>query len=157
MPKIRLITEIGASPERCFDAARNIDLHLESMALTGERAIAGKITGLIGMGEQVTWRARHFGLMHEHTSRITVYDRPRHFRDEMTRGRFRTFRHDHYFDPMPSGTRMVDELEFESPGLLLGRLANRLFLTAYLEHLLQRRNAVVKSAAENGDCSGKSS
>jgi len=43
---------------------------------TGERAIAGVTSGLIGLGEEVTWEGHHFGLKLQHTSRITAYDRP---------------------------------------------------------------------------------
>ena len=32
--------------------------------------------------------ARHFGITQELTSRITAFDRPRHFRDEMEKGAF---------------------------------------------------------------------
>ena len=148
MPRIKIETEIRATPGRCFDLSRDLDLHLRSLAHTAERAVAGKTSGLIGLGEEVTWRGRHFGIVHEHTSRITSFDRPRHFRDEMVRGRFKSFCHDHYFEPTASGTLVIDVLEFESPFGPLGRLANRVFLTNYLKRLLQTRNTVVRREAE---------
>lgn len=149
MPRIEIQTTLRATPERCFDCARDLDLHLESMASSAERIVAGKRSGLIGMGEEVTWRARHFGLVHEHASRITAFERPLHFRDEMIRGRFRRFVHDHYFDPDPVGTRMRDVLEFQSPLGALGGLVDRLILVRYLERLLEGRNEVVRAAAES--------
>jgi len=82
MARIEIVTEIGAPTEAVFDHSRDLDFHTNSMAHTRETAIAGRTSGLIGMGEEVTWRAKHFGVHHEHTSRITAYDRPRHFRDE---------------------------------------------------------------------------
>ena len=106
MPRIKIETEIRATPGRCFDLSRDLDLHLRSLAHTAERAVAGKTSGLIGLGEEVTWRGRHFGIVHEHTSRITSFDRPRHFRDEMVRGRFKSFCHDHYFEPPASVARL---------------------------------------------------
>ena len=66
----------------------------------------------------------------------------------MVRGRFKSFCHDHYFEPSASGTLVIDVLEFESPFGSLGTLANSLFLTNYLKRLLQTRNAVVRGAAE---------
>lgn len=148
MPRIEIVTEIAASPARCFDCARDLDLHVTSMAHTGERAVAGRTSGLIGPHEEVTWRGRHFGLVLEHSSRITAFDPPRHFRDEMIRGRFKTFRHDHFFAAAAGGTRMTDVLEFASPCGWLGRMVDALVLTKYLERLLRQRNAVVKQAAE---------
>ncbi|MDV3308737.1 MAG: hypothetical protein LOY03_07970 [Cyclobacteriaceae bacterium] len=60
MPRIELTTIIHAPIERCFNLARSIDLHRPSVVGTKEEAVAGVTSGLIGMGEQVTWRARHF-------------------------------------------------------------------------------------------------
>lgn len=148
MARVVLVTDIQAPPGRCFDLSRDLDLHRTAMSHTGEEAIAGKTSGLIGRDEEVTWRARHFGVVHTHTSRITAFDPPLHFRDEMTSGRFKSFCHDHYFEPTDTGTRMTDVLDFASPFGLLGRLADTLFLAAYLKRLLQRRNVLIKETAE---------
>jgi hypothetical protein len=59
---------------------------MDSTAGTRERAVAGVTTGLIGDGESVTWRGHHFGLMLQHTSKITQYAPPMFFRDVMTGG-----------------------------------------------------------------------
>ena len=144
-------TLVRAAPERCFDLSRDLDLHIKSMAHTGESAVAGRTSGLIELGEEVTWEARHFGVLHQHTSRITAYDRPRHFRDSMVSGRFSSFEHDHFFEPVAGGfTRMRDVLVFQSPLGPLGWLVDRLFLTRYLRRLLESRNAAIRAAAEAG-------
>lgn len=149
MPRIELTTLIAAPRERCFDLARSVDLHLKSTAATGERAVAGKTTGLLELGEEVTWRARHFGVWQRLTSRITAYDRPAHFRDSMVRGAFAPFHHDHFFDPTREGhTAMRDVLEFSAPLGPLGRLAERAVLTRYLARFLVERNRCLKAEAE---------
>ncbi len=51
MTKTELTTQINAPIERCFDLARSIDLHIESTKQTGEQAIVGCTSGLIGLGE----------------------------------------------------------------------------------------------------------
>ena len=56
------------------------------MSETGERAVAGRTTGLIGLGESVTWEARHLGIRQRFTAEVTAFDRPRYFRDVMTPG-----------------------------------------------------------------------
>jgi ligand-binding SRPBCC domain-containing protein len=106
--------------------------------------------GLIGLGEEVTWRARHFGVVHHHTSRITAFDRPSHFRDSMVRGRFKTFEHDHLFQAVGGATLMRDVLLFESPLGILGRLVDRLVLAKYLTRLLEERNRFIRVEAEGG-------
>jgi ligand-binding SRPBCC domain-containing protein len=147
---ITIVTIVRATPERCFDASRDLDLHLESMGHTGERAVAGRTSGLIELGEQVTWEARHFGIRQRFTSHITAYDRPRHFQDSMLRGAFRSFVHDHTFEACPEGTLMKDVLTFRSPLGVLGAIVDRLVMTRYLTRLLTRRNEAVKAAIERG-------
>ena len=150
MPTIRLTTHIAAPVERCFDLARSIDLHAQSLTRSGERAIGGVTAGLIGPGESVTWQAMHFGVRQRLTSRITAYDRPRHFRDSMVRGAFRRFDHDHHFEPDGHGqTVLRDVFDFEAPLGPLGRLAEATFLTRYMRRRLAERNAVLKQVAES--------
>ncbi|MEA2337602.1 MAG: hypothetical protein QOE82_1609 [Thermoanaerobaculia bacterium] len=148
MAVITIDTMVRASPERCFDASRDLDLHLESMGHTGERAVAGKTSGLIGLGEQVTWEGRHFGIRQRFTSHITAYDRPRHFQDSMLRGAFRSFVHDHHFEPCAQGTVMKDVLTFRSPFGIVGAIVDRLVMARYLTRLLTQRNAIVKAVLE---------
>jgi ligand-binding SRPBCC domain-containing protein len=148
MTTITIVTKIHASLERCFDASRDLDLHLESMGHTGERAVAGRTSGLIELGEQVTWEGRHFGIRQRFTSAITAYDRPRHFQDSMLRGAFRSFVHDHYFAPYAEGTLMTDVLAFRSPLGVLGAIVDRVIMTAYLTRMLTKRNETVKAVLE---------
>lgn len=139
MQTVTVHTLITAPIHVCFDAARDLDLHVESMAHTGERAVGGRTSGLIELNEEVTWRGRHFGVVQHFTSRITAFDRPRHFRDEMQRGAFRSFVHDHYFVEENGVTQMTDVLAFAAPLGILGRIAEKLFLRGYLERLLTER------------------
>ena len=148
MATIRLSTDIAAGPAVCFDLARSVEAHVDSTGATGERAVAGVTSGLLGLGDEVTWRACHFGIVQDFTSRITAFDRPRHFRDEMVRGAFRRVVHDHHFEALAGGTRMVDVFDFAAPWGLLGTFAERLFLTAYLASFLETRAAVLKRLAE---------
>lgn len=148
MPTITLETLINAPVERCFDFARDIDLHADSMRHTGEKAVAGKTSGLIGPNETVTWEARHFGIRQSLTSKITEFEYPLYFVDEMLSGAFKSFRHEHRFTAHYDKTLMADIFIFESPFGILGRIANVLFLTRYMTRLLQARNQVIKKAAE---------
>jgi ligand-binding SRPBCC domain-containing protein len=139
---------IGAPLERCFDAARDIDLHVRSLAHTRETAVGGRTSGLIDLGEEVTWCGRHFGITQQFTSRITAFERPRYFQDTMQRGVFKSFVHDHFFIPADHGTRMRDVLAFSAPFGLLGRHGEKVVLRRYLRNLLVARSATIKEAAE---------
>lgn len=100
------------------------------------------------MGEEVTWRARHFGVMQHFTSKITAFDPPRYFQDSMQRGAFQSFIHDHFFIAHNGGTTMKDVLVFAAPFGLIGRVMEKLILRGYLERLLVRRAVVLKGAVE---------
>lgn len=149
MAMIELVTLILAPKERCFDLSRSVELHLASTSDTGERAVAGVTSGLLHAGDEVTWSARHFGVRQKLTSRITAFERPGHFRDSMVTGAFRRFDHDHFFEAKGDATEMRDVFDFESPLGLLGRIADALVLTRYLRGFLERRNEVIKRAAES--------
>lgn len=149
MPLIELTTLIDAPIERCFDLARSIDLHKLSTEGTNEEAVGGVTSGLIGKGQHVTWRATHFGITQELSSKITAFDRPFRFRDEMIKGAFKSIRHDHIFQASGGRTVMQDQFYFESPGGVLGALFNKLVLTRYLRSLLTSRNEMIKRVAES--------
>lgn len=149
MPKIVLVTMINAPVDRCFDLSRSIDLHKISTAKSKEEAIAGKTTGLLGLGESVTWRARHVGVVQKLTSQITEYQRPHRFVDEMVKGAFEKFSHEHLFQEMDEGTKMTDIFTCTSPLGYLGKLADFIFLKQYMEELLRERNQVIKEYAES--------
>ena len=145
---IELSTTINAPIGVCFDLARSIDLHMESTKQTGEQAIVGRTSGLISLGETVTWQAKHFGIRQTLSSKITRFEYPNYFTDEMVNGAFTCFRHDHLFSSVGGQTIMKDVFDFESPMGWLGKLANSVFLTRYMRKLLVIRNQVIKHAAE---------
>lgn len=148
MTSIHLTTFIIAPVERVFDLSRSINLHKISTAHTGETAIAGVLTGLINENETVTWQAKHVGKQRQFTSKIIEMSRPKSFFDEMIKGDFKSFRHQHHFKKTNNGTIMIDLLEFETPYGVLGKLINRFFLKNYIEKLLVKRNQVIKEYAE---------
>jgi ligand-binding SRPBCC domain-containing protein len=153
MPRIELSVYIAAPVQRCFDLCRSIDLHVDSTGESGEEAVGGLTCGLMGLGDEVTWRARHFGVRQTLTSRITACESPLHFRDSMVSGAFARLDHDHYFDAEGDGTRMREVFDFDAPLGPIGRIAERLFLTGYMRRFLERRNQVIRRVAESDDWS----
>jgi ligand-binding SRPBCC domain-containing protein len=149
MPTIHLTTFVAAPAQRVFDLARSIDLHRKSMAHTDEEAIAGTTSGLIGLNETVTWKAKHLRRVRILKSKIIAMDPPLSFTDEMVDGDFKSLRHEHHFKRIDNGTLLIDIFTYESPYGSLGRLADRLFLTRYMKTLLETRNKTIKEYAES--------
>jgi ligand-binding SRPBCC domain-containing protein len=145
------VTIVRAPIDRTFDLARSVEVHLAGNIHWGEQAVAtaGVTSGLVGLGERVTWCAKHFGVWHQLTSEIKKMDRPAYFQDVQIRGIFREMRHDHFFRALsPIETEMCDVFTFAAPLPLLGRLAELLFLRRYMRNLLRERNAAIQQAAE---------
>lgn len=140
---LSLSTFVPSTVERAFDLSLDIGTHLESMAESSERAVDGVTTGLIALGESVTWKARHLGVTWTMTSTITAWDRPTTFTDEQARGPFAWFVHVHKFEPEGSGTRMVDEIAYRAPFGVVGSVFDRLVLARYLRHLIEVRNEFI--------------
>jgi len=149
MPSIVLEFEVIAPVERVFDLSRSVEVHIESSSSSGEQVVAGRTEGLMELGDEVTWRARHLGVWQELTSRITAFDFPNHFRDSMVRGAFKSFEHNHRFIKTDRGTLVEECFEFQSPGGWLGRLANTLVVTRHMRRFLQERNQRIKQIAES--------
>ena len=154
MIRLEETTLIDAPVQRCFDLSRSVEVHLLSNIHSGEQALAlgGVTSGLVGLSEQVTWRAKHFGFWQTLTSKTTALESPSYFRVTMVRGIFRFMQADHLFRGLPSGlTEMKDLFSIAAPLPVLGPLAEVLFLRRYMLALLRERNAVIKRVAESGE------
>jgi ligand-binding SRPBCC domain-containing protein len=149
MPLIHLNTQIKAPIQIVFDLSRSIDFHQESASETGEIAIAGRTSGLIELGETVTWEAVHFGIKQNLTTKITAMNAPHSFTDEMLKGVFKSIKHDHLFTEVNGVTTMVDNFYFESPLGIFGKLFNAFILKNHMKRFLEIRNAAIKREAES--------
>jgi ligand-binding SRPBCC domain-containing protein len=146
MARFEVTTLVLAPPPVVFDASLLVDVHTSSMGHTAEQAVAGVTSGRLSLGDQVTWRARHFGLTWHLTSIISACTRPSYFVDEQVTGPFRRWRHAHTFEAAHDGaaTLMTDVVDFAAPVPPLGTLAEILVLKRYLTRLILLRNAHIK-------------
>jgi ligand-binding SRPBCC domain-containing protein len=149
MPYIHLTTFIAASAEKVFDLSRSINLHKISMRFANEEAVDGVTSGLIKENETVTWKAKHLFKTRLYTSKVTSMEAPKMFVDEMVKGDFKSFKHQHYFKQIDNGTILIDIVEFESPYGFIGKMVNKLLLKNYVQNLLIKRNNIVKEYAES--------
>ena len=145
MRTIQVETEIAARRERCFNLALDLVEHAQSAAATGERVVETTAKGRLGLNDTVTFEATHFGLRWRMTARVTLLEENLRFVDEQVRGPFRSFRHEHIFEPVDAGTRMVDVFTFAAP---FPRLTEPL-LERHLERFLRHRAAHLRRQAES--------
>ena len=148
MPSIHLTTFIAAPVERVFDLSRSITFHAATMKKFQETAIAGRTEGLIELNETVTWKARHLGKQRILKTKITALDFPNMFTDEQDEGDFAKLHHEHYFKSIQNGTIMIDKFFYEPPYGIMGKLFASVYLTRYMQTLLEERNDKIKAVAE---------
>jgi ligand-binding SRPBCC domain-containing protein len=127
MTAIVVETRILAPIEVCFDLARDVDVHVKTSSTTCERAVGGRTSGLLELGDVVTFEALHFGSRQRLTSKIVEFDRPKRFVDEMVNGAFAGLRHTHEFFVDGTSVLMRDTLTWRSPLGPLGVIADKQF------------------------------
>ena len=151
METIKLKTKINAPMERCFLLSLSVDLHQLSTQETNEKAISGITSGIMKLNDVVTWRAKHFGIYQNQTTKISAYDYPKYFVSEIVKGIFKKMHHQHLFECTEKETTMIDIFVFEAPFGILGKLFSRLILKKYMKGFLIKRNKTIKQVAEGND------
>lgn len=105
-----------------FDLELDVEAHAASLPETGETATTSTGRSSLGLGDEVTFRARHLRFWWTMTTKVTVYERPHGFVDEQIRGPFLALRHEHVFEALDGGsTRMTDRMSAVLPLGPLGR------------------------------------
>lgn len=148
MPIIKHTTYIEAPIERCFDLARDVEVHTQTTAKTKEKAVGGITSGLLNKGNHVTWEATHFGVKQRLTAQIIEMHPPYTFTDVLVKGVFHSFTHTHTFTKSGTGTIMTDVVEYKAPLGIIGQVADALFLEKYMKNFIASRASELKNLAE---------
>ena len=149
MGRVVVTTRIHAAVERCFDLARDVDVHQQTSAFASERVVPpGRTTGLLELGETVTFEGRHFGLRWRLTARIVEMDRPTRFIDEIAQYPFTRLQHVREFRERDGVTEMIDTLDWKPALGLLGRIVDRLFVERHMTWYVTTKQQAMKAIAE---------
>jgi hypothetical protein len=71
------------------------------------------------------------------------------FVDEMVEGKFKSFKHEHYFIDGNGFVMMIDKIQYQTPYGIFGKLFDVLILKKHLTNFISERNKVLKELAEN--------
>ncbi len=149
MPHIIVETEIDADITVCFDLARDIGFYYHSLKKLTEIPVSGKTSGLVEKGDYTTWETNHLIFTQLLTLKVVEFNPPILFVDQMVKGEFKAYRHEHIFEEHAGKTKMIDKFYFESPYGILGQIVDTLFLKRHIKGLLLNRNAQLKKKAES--------
>jgi ligand-binding SRPBCC domain-containing protein len=150
MGRVLVSTHVRASADRCFDLARDVDVHCLTSAFTDERVMPpGRTSGRLELGDTVTFEGRHFGSRWLLTAVIVEMERPHRFVDEATGRAFPRMRHVHEFHQRDDGTEMIDRLDWRSPLGVVGRVADWLMVERHMAWYLVTKQRALKEIAES--------
>lgn len=90
-------------------------------------------------GAKLEYTIRWLGVPLRWTTNIDEYRPPHAFVDRQARGPFEYWRHRHEFSEVDGGTLIRDEVEYELPFGMLGRLTHWLMIAAQLRAIFEFR------------------
>ncbi len=96
----------------------------------------GDLPERLGAGSEISYRLRWRGLHFRWTSRMTDWRAPEFFAYEQLQGPYQSFRHEHLFADVASGTEVRDRVIFRAPG---GRFTDRWIAAPDLERIFAFR------------------
>lgn len=141
---------IRATPERVFAFHEQADA-LERLTPPWETSRVVQMARISQVGSQAIIEARALGpwkirWVAEHTA----YDPPRMFEDIQVKGPFHSWRHRHLIVAQADGALLRDEIDYEPPLWLLGRVAAPIVIQPRLQRLFEFRHEITRKWCEGG-------
>lgn len=122
------------------------------IAPRGQRVLSVEGTFPLQLGSEVRLRVRQLPLPLAQTwlVRVAQLEEPTLIVDELLRGPFPAWRHEHRFAELPGGrTRLTDHVEYRLPAGALGRMADALFVRRLLLQSFRHRQERTRALLEN--------
>jgi ligand-binding SRPBCC domain-containing protein len=139
---------IEAEPERVF-AFHELPDALARLTPPWEKARVIQPAPDLHVGSTAIVETRLFGLLPIHwIAKHTAFDPPRMFEDVQVSGPFKLWRHRHIIEPHERGAMLRDEIEYEPPLGLLGRMAAPLLIMPRLRRMFDYRHQVTRRWCE---------
>ena len=110
------------------------ELHLE--LLTGPEVLS--------LGERLVWKGRRWGISQKIIQEVAALDMEKLVVIEQKQGPFARWVHAHHFEESAAGTRIVEKIDFDPPGGLLGRLVSAESIRKDLDKLSLYREKKLK-------------
>jgi ligand-binding SRPBCC domain-containing protein len=101
-------------------------------------------------GSRITLLGRRWGIPQRVVSEVTAFELDVLFVDEQREGPFRKWIHTHSFETIPGGTRVVDRIEYEPPGGLLGMMVTAAAVERDLQWVYTFRSEKLKEILGDG-------
>ncbi len=97
----------------------------------------------IEAGARIDYQLKLYGFPVKWATLIESWDPPRQFVDVQLRGPYRVWRHTHRFAAEGTGTRIMDDVEYELPFGPLGRVVEALWARREIGKIFSYRAGVI--------------
>lgn len=139
---------IKASPERVF-AFHELPDAFERLMPPWEDAQIIQKADISKIGSQAIIEQKLFGVFPSRwVAEHTAYDPPRMFEDVQVSGPFKNWRHRHVVEPHAEGAMLRDDIEYEAPFFIFGRLTAPFVIVPKLKRMFDYRHEVTKRWCE---------
>jgi ligand-binding SRPBCC domain-containing protein len=139
---------IAAAPARVF-AFHELPDALARLTPPWESSRVIRMARISEIGSEAVIETRILGVIPARwVARHTAYDPPRMFEDVQVAGPFRFWRHRHLVEPHASGALLRDEIEYEPPLGIFGRIGAPFLIIPRLEKLFDYRHAATREWCE---------
>lgn len=91
-------------------------------------------------GTLIDYEMHLYGIPIRWRTRIDEFNPDSSFIDVQLSGPYRSWRHHHQFDELPSGTQMHDRVDYEMPFGFLGAITRGLFVRSALDRIFDYRS-----------------
>jgi ligand-binding SRPBCC domain-containing protein len=151
MNRIVRSIEIEAPVEQVFEFHLNPRNVVRTAPPASEAVLVRCTHEVLQLATRIAVRSRHAGLPVTLEVEVLDLDRPRLLRDRQVSGPFAHWIHTYRFEPTPRGTRLTDDVEYDTPLGALSRfiLSHRIAreLATALECRLARTRRILEQQA----------
>jgi ligand-binding SRPBCC domain-containing protein len=141
-------TIINATPEKVFEFHLRPDA-LKLLTPPWEKVSVIQLADITKIGSQAIIETKIFGLVPARwVAEHTKFDPPKMFEDIQVSGPFASWRHQHIIIPHANDAILRDEIDFEPPMWIFGKLAAPFAILPKLEKMFDYRHQVTKDYCE---------
>ena len=102
------------------------------------------------LGSRIEFQLEGFGPVQRILHEVTEFDEPRRFVETQVKGPLPSWRHEHLLESDGPAALVIDRVEFEPPGGLLGFIVTEEKIAEMLQAGFAHRHAALKRLLENG-------
>ena len=124
MPLFESRTSLNATPEQVFEYIRRPS-NLQAIAPPETQFVYVQPPLLIELGSRLVCKVQAYGMIQQLSYEIVELVSPERYREKMVEGPLKLWLHDYIVEPSPDGgVVLINRIEFEPPGGLMGLIVN---------------------------------